>query len=125
MHIYYDLVHNSKANNCNFNIFFANSVLQCTTEHGFKDHLLNLRILGKNSIRLSWYLEKVLQKLFLLFHPQFTFAVCMSFTYSIRVCFKQLTLQAIMVLLYPAEDSKFLTDVLNIVVLLVTCHVYS
>jgi hypothetical protein len=125
MHIYYDLVHNLKANTCNFNIFFANSVLQCTTEHGFKDHLLNLRILSKNRIRLSWYLEKVCYKSCLLFYPQFSSAVCMSFTYSIRGYFKQITLHAIMVLLYPADDSKFLTDVLNIVALLVTCHVYG
>ncbi|GJN41513.1 hypothetical protein PR202_gn00902 [Eleusine coracana subsp. coracana] len=31
---------------------------QCTTEHGFKDHYINSRILGKNSIQLNWFLEK-------------------------------------------------------------------
>ncbi|GJN41511.1 hypothetical protein PR202_gn00900 [Eleusine coracana subsp. coracana] len=30
----------------------------CTTEHGFKDHYINSRILGKNSIQLNWFLEK-------------------------------------------------------------------
>ncbi|GJM88020.1 hypothetical protein PR202_ga04036 [Eleusine coracana subsp. coracana] len=33
---------------------------QCTTEHGFKDHYINSRILGKNSIQLNWFLEKTL-----------------------------------------------------------------
>jgi hypothetical protein len=43
----------SKENSSELIFCFFNLVLQCTIEHGFKDHRTNLRIRGKNSIQLN------------------------------------------------------------------------
>jgi len=51
MHMDFDLAHMRTPVNYLFS--FLNLVLQCTIEHGFKDHRINLRIPGKNNIQLN------------------------------------------------------------------------